>query len=847
MRRTNKYVLLLLKISQILLVIVGVYCALMITITRLDISMESGALLLTLAIASVSLYLIFKYLEQFPLGHWIGLISLCMLYIVFTIRFFQPLKRGLIYTINSFLKVLMDYSETKMELLSYSKASQSFSNVYCATILFCYIGVMLVAIISITFYRRRNVGVYLLCTIPFVLLPLTIGNVGYYNHIIPYIIVTGAAFATGHFRDESKEQIVRQKVSIIVACILGVISVIAFLICPPSRYSEQEEKITNIKKSIIQMASWDSGDMVSWFQSNFSSDAINYGKVGDIPELKYTGKKLLEISTTQKPGSEGIYLKSFVGDCYKDGTWSSLKDIAAYRNDLSKLKQNQVSPETLSAKIIGAVTNSQGPYLRMDWDPDLSPFVIEDVIHIKNIAFGRGTNVVPYYNEGGVETWEDGKLDLQESLEYNITYYPAYLKNPETMQNDVKEELLPELVDVDPKYKDLQNQIAKTKEFVNKYYRNIPVNWDKNVLSDFTQKAAIEETSHGDEPMSLTQKVNFVQKYLKQNTKYTLAPGATPSGVDPIDYFLNKNKKGYCIYYATAATLMLRSWGVPCRYVEGVQVEESKFENNDGKYNAKVVDRDAHAWVEVYYEDVGFVPFEVTPGARRDDDKEDGSSKATSSPNPGGKQTPTPSPAQDPKKTGAEQSAKKPVYSQVPEENMEFEDVQNAKTKDELDDEKQSADGKVGSAKVNGSGSAVLKKIWKVLKPILIILLVLLLIQGQCIFRRRRYSAQLKKLDRSKRVLLMYRHIKSLMRHKGVLYTGQSSHEYSDELAIALELDDRVVNPYVTYLLKAYFGGEPLSKEEFAEYQKSYRRMYKQMQQKQSWTLRIIYRYVLNI
>ena len=159
MRRTNKYVLLLLKISQILLVIVGVYCALMITITRLDISMESGALLLTLAIASVSLYLIFKYLEQFPLGHWIGLISLCMLYIVFTIRFFQPLKRGLIYTINSFLKVLMDYSETKMELLSYSKASQSFSNVYCATILFCYIGVMLVAIISITFYRRRNVGV----------------------------------------------------------------------------------------------------------------------------------------------------------------------------------------------------------------------------------------------------------------------------------------------------------------------------------------------------------------------------------------------------------------------------------------------------------------------------------------------------------------------------------------------------------------------------------------------------------------------------------------------------------------------------------------------------------------
>ena len=93
-----------------------------------------------------------------------------------------------------------------------------------------------------------------------------------------------------------------------------------------------------------------------------------------------------------------------------------------------------------------------------------------------------------------------------------------------------------------------------------------------------------------------------MKNYITQDTTYSLAPGKTPSGKDSVEYFLKENKKGYCTYYATTAAMLLRSVGIPTRYVEGMYVSKEELKDCAPNQEIKVVDEDAHAWIEVFDE-----------------------------------------------------------------------------------------------------------------------------------------------------------------------------------------------------------------------------------------------------
>jgi hypothetical protein len=75
-----------------------------------------------------------------------------------------------------------------------------------------------------------------------------------------------------------------------------------------------------------------------------------------------------------------------------------------------------------------------------------------------------------------------------------------------------------------------------------------------------------------------------------------------------VEYFLFDSMKGYCTYYASAMTMMVRSLGIPARYVEGYALPAKP--GSDGVY--KVTNELAHAWVEVFFEGFGWVRFEPT-------------------------------------------------------------------------------------------------------------------------------------------------------------------------------------------------------------------------------------------
>ena len=101
-----------------------------------------------------------------------------------------------------------------------------------------------------------------------------------------------------------------------------------------------------------------------------------------------------------------------------------------------------------------------------------------------------------------------------------------------------------------------------------------------------------------------------VAQYISSSARYTLTPYPIPDGEDFALYFLQTSQQGYCIHFATAATLMLRALGVPARFTSGF-VATVPYGNVDE--TVEITDRQAHAWVEVYYGDVGWVPLEVTP------------------------------------------------------------------------------------------------------------------------------------------------------------------------------------------------------------------------------------------
>ncbi|HIS68955.1 MAG TPA: transglutaminase domain-containing protein [Candidatus Gallacutalibacter stercoravium] len=113
---------------------------------------------------------------------------------------------------------------------------------------------------------------------------------------------------------------------------------------------------------------------------------------------------------------------------------------------------------------------------------------------------------------------------------------------------------------------------------------------------------------------SLQQITAFILYTLQTGAAYTRTPGLFPVNADPVEHFLFEGHAGYCQHFASTAVLMYRLYGIPARYAAGYAVSPSAFtRQEDGTYLAVVTDESAHAWPEIFLEDYGWVPVEVTP------------------------------------------------------------------------------------------------------------------------------------------------------------------------------------------------------------------------------------------
>ncbi len=79
----------------------------------------------------------------------------------------------------------------------------------------------------------------------------------------------------------------------------------------------------------------------------------------------------------------------------------------------------------------------------------------------------------------------------------------------------------------------------------------------------------------------------------------------------PLVGFVTKTRTGYCQYFAGAMALMLRYLGIPARVAVGFA--GGTYDTN--RHAWLITDRDAHAWVEVWFKGYGWLPFDPTPPA----------------------------------------------------------------------------------------------------------------------------------------------------------------------------------------------------------------------------------------
>lgn len=99
-----------------------------------------------------------------------------------------------------------------------------------------------------------------------------------------------------------------------------------------------------------------------------------------------------------------------------------------------------------------------------------------------------------------------------------------------------------------------------------------------------------------------------VTEWLRANIRYSQDIDAPPAGVDPIDYLLFTSRTGYCTYYASAEVILLRSLGIPARFAAGFN--QGQYDRVTGVYH--VLERNAHAWPEVFFANYGWIEFEPT-------------------------------------------------------------------------------------------------------------------------------------------------------------------------------------------------------------------------------------------
>ena len=151
-------------------------------------------------------------------------------------------------------------------------------------------------------------------------------------------------------------------------------------------------------------------------------------------------------------------------------------------------------------------------------------------------------------------------------------------------------------------------QMKAYTEFVYAQYLSVPAS-TRGALQEIAEQHGLSA-----DRLSI---IEDVADFIRSSAAYDLNYPACPAGQDDVVYFLTESKSGVCRHFASAATLMYRTLGIPARYVVGYSVYASAADRTE------VRGADAHAWVEVFIPGLGWVRIDPTPASGSSDTPDD--------------------------------------------------------------------------------------------------------------------------------------------------------------------------------------------------------------------------------
>ncbi len=334
-----------------------------------------------------------------------------------------------------------------------------------------------------------------------------------------------------------------------------------------------------------------------YFNRYSSAGGLNDGKLGGIYSVRPDYQA--DLAVTFVPVTyEPLYLRGFVGIGYTDRQWFDAGGLLDY-GFINEAAYNILDNETqLSNEFnyLQQINLKRKPYL----------------ISVENVGANVKYDYVPYYVD--TTAYPSSGRNISDAFLYGKTRdYPFYYYMP-IANNNV---FLQDNLDMSP----YMQVPSETRNDILDFL------YDNNLCTDY-----ISDGSYQNYSTDVTAAIiSEISDCLTENFVYSMNPGVTPRNKTFVGHFLAE-KKGFCAHFATTATLMLRTLGIPARYVEGYVVtsddlsegtlitdvpaenyiDTSIVETNFSLVHAEIGDDKAHAWVEYYTPEFGWRTFEAT-------------------------------------------------------------------------------------------------------------------------------------------------------------------------------------------------------------------------------------------
>ena len=365
--------------------------------------------------------------------------------------------------------------------------------------------------------------------------------------------------------------------------------------------------------------------ILGFFNHYSANGGLSEGRLGGIRQVMLTFDPQLEVKIVPD-NVNGIYLRGYIGEYYDDNQWHRIPD-----KERTMYRQYGIMDTE-------AIVNQESSILKELYDSGQNPYSAQAYMTVKTLDTLDYYRYTPYYSvvdySDTAEINSSSFDDHGDYVMYNVRTKSLELKHQYYPYDLLREQLADNSIELPGNTEELRYRM-----FVYDNYLYIP----RDIREDL-QEICNEHITGSDRETVVEQ----ILEYFTSEFKYTLSPGITPSKRDFVVYFLSQQKKGFCAHFATAAAMLLRSKGIPARYVEGyyiqftdatnVEVDEFADVNEwyDG-YNGTVEGdeepslitvnargADAHAWVEIYYDGFGWIPVEFTV-AESEESEEGGS------------------------------------------------------------------------------------------------------------------------------------------------------------------------------------------------------------------------------